>query len=913
MGITHKRFCKSLLLLFAIFSEKFFALNFPPEQLHLYLNLINSKAYTSVHCRTSRRMLVSTDFYFQLKSWRQLFSVYIMAFECLIASFFLENISHCQEQFGYEVFGHFFIADNVIDSCCKLAADTAEKKVIVVFGAKKVKFCEATEFKNECSEYFKRYYNFLAMQAPLVLPSKVIPENVKAIVDTMSKWCQNTGKSSHVKGFTLHSFLIKDLYLKMYNDKLDDLLRKLNIEDFPSTPTITVYNPSESIFFLVRPAESEDVENEIKLCCAELKMLIVLVGDELKNTGIKVIPLIVTDKESKCTDCRSYLIPRGEIEDIDLFTMWYEQKSADFDVRFADYFDENKTNQILAKIVSCMGATKVHDLLPAFTTEEEKQMQEALLLLIPEQIDILHSEEKHIIVNGPYGSGKSIIGRIKAKMIADNLPGSELLYYVSYDSRSALLNEIQRGNPKIKIYPDKEEQKGTKLSDMINDILKKNKIEVQRDKRNNRSQKKINLIIDEYDGENLDQSEARKLNGIINKEYKEVFEDAVILLIAQSMKKKRSAGNNLIDSNRFDLLEKMQKKTLSVVLRNSIQIHNLLEVTKKLLQDVATRYDLQEKENMGLLYGLQIKQENNQRDNESAISKAQTTNSISVRSQDSETGLTNSMAQFGALNLELDEAFDYGEIPVAKDGDESRIENRFQYEEATHIGHGVESKLPVLFELCRYDNDFQKIISLTAIFENLQIAKCNANIKHVLLHFNVDNEIPRLAIKLLDLKHKTKVTDKLTDSYENFKNDSLRKYIFVGNFRTFRGLEHSRITIIIDRDIYSLQHFLVECIARCTTYLNVVLLGANKTLNIVIQKWKQGLSGKSLIERREIILSKDRKQSKNADNQKNEKITIDTLSQEYKTLQQNFSELSLKKNEGELLASKQAAKIAIRR
>ena len=196
------------------------------------------------------------------------------------------------------------------------------------------------------------------------------------------------------------------------------------------------------------------------------------------------------------------------------------------------------------------------------------------------------------------------------------------------------------------------------------------------------------------------------------------------------------------------------------------------------------------------------------------------------------------MAKFEALNLELDEAFDYAEIPAAKDYDESKIESRFEYEKATDIGHGGQSKLPVLFELCRYDNEFQKNISLTAIFENLQIARCNANIKHVLLHFKVDNETPRLAIKLLDLKHNTKVTDKLTNSYEDFKNDSLRKYIFVGNFRSFRGLEHSRITIIIDRDIYSLQHFLVECIARCTTYLNVVLLGANKTLDNLIQKWK---------------------------------------------------------------------------
>ena len=105
-----------------------------------------------------------------------------MAFKSLIASSFLENISHNQEQSGFEIFGHFCVADNVIDSCCKLAVDTAKKKVLLVLGTKKVKYCEAREFKNECSEYFKRYYNFLAMQKPLVLPSKVLPTNVKELL-----------------------------------------------------------------------------------------------------------------------------------------------------------------------------------------------------------------------------------------------------------------------------------------------------------------------------------------------------------------------------------------------------------------------------------------------------------------------------------------------------------------------------------------------------------------------------------------------------------------------------------------------------------------------------------------------------------------------------------------------------------
>ena len=791
--------------------------------------------------------------------------------------------------------------------------EAAVGKVTVVLDAQKIKHYKPSEFKKECAKYFERYYKILAMKAPLVLPS-VISTECKRIVDTMRKWCQSTGKGHYVKGFVLHSFLIKDLYLKIYKDDLDGLSRKLNIDAFPTTPTITVCNPNQRIFFLIRIAENEDFESDMKLCGAELKMLMLIVGKELEDTGMKVIPLVVTDKESKCTDCRKYSILREQIEDVDLFTSWCEQKSVKFDITPAEHFEENKANGIFTAIVSAMGATKIHDIFPAFTAELEKQMKGALLLLTPEQIDILHSEDKHVIIDGPYGSGKSIIGRIKAKMIADNLSEEELLYYISYDSRSALLDEIQRSNPKIKIYPDKEEQKGAKLSDMIKEILKRSDMESQRNKTCNKSQKKINLIIDEYDGEKLDRSEANALNSIINKEYRKIFQDAVILIIAQSMKKERRTKDNSIDSNRFDLLEQIKRKTLTLVMRNSIQIHNLLEVTKEFLENVATRYELQEKPKIHLKqnnYGHQTKQENNSNKNEEGTATQQSSKSAVERFKDSETTLAGSAAQFGASYLELDEAFDYAGTPTANDDYGSKIENRFKYEKATHIGHGAESKLPVMFQLYEYENKFQKIVSLAAIFENMQIASSCANSKHVLLHFNVNNDILKLAFKLLDLKHSTKVSTKITASYEEFKNDNLGKYIFVGNFRTFRGLEHSRITIMIDRDIYCLQHYLVECIARCTTHLNVVALGSNKTINGITQKWKEEISGKPLIEVRKIILNKKRKQSNDAGFQENERITIDTFSQEYIKLQQTFNRHSFQNIEGDNLASEEEAKLAV--
>ena len=790
-------------------------------------------------------------------------------------------------------------------------ADTAVKTAAVFVGAEKVKHCKLSDLQNECFEYFERYYKILAMDEPLVLPS-VIPKKFKEIIKTMTRWCQSTEKSGHVKGFVLHSFLIKDLYLKLWNDELDGLRQKFNIEDFPSIPTITVYNRKERIFFLIRMVENEDVEAEIKFCVAELKMLLLLVGNELQNTGIKVIPLIVTDKESRCTGCRKYLILREKLENINSFMTWYEQKSVDFDITPADNFEEKKANGIFAKIVFCMGATKIGDIFPTFTTNEEKLMKGALFLLTPEQFDILHSEEKHIILNGPYGSGKSIIGRTKAKIIAEHLPENELLYYISCDSRSALLNEIERTNSKIKIYPEKEEQKRIKLSDMIKEILKINKIENQHDKKSNKSQKKLNLIIDEYDGEKLDRIEADALNRIINIEYKNAFQDAVILLIAQSMKKERRANGNLSDSNRFDLLENMQSKTLKIVMRNSMQIHNLLEVTKKVLENVATRYELQGKKKINLQLEKnehQTKQGNGTNKNKESTVMQQSTNPVLGRLENSETTLESSITESGAFNLELDEAFDFAGVPQATDGDKSKIENRFKYEKVNHVGHRVESKFPVLFELCSYDNEFQKILSLAAVFENLNIDSSTANCKHVLLHFNVNNDIPRLAFKLLDLKNNTDVTNKVTNSYTDFKENTSCKYIFVGNFRAFRGLEHSRITIIVDRNIYSLQHYLVECIARCTTYLNVILLGNHKNLNSITQKWREGVSGNQLIEIRQIILNKERKQPSDVDTR--ERIIIDTFSHEYQKLQQAFNRPSFQNNVEEDLVFQQDAKIAV--
>ena len=229
----------------------------------------------------------------------------------------------------------------------------------------------------------------------------------------------------------------------------------------------------------------------------------------------------------------------------------------------------------------------------------------------------------------------------------------------------------------------------------------------------------------------------------------------------------------------------MKKKTLAIVMRSSIQIHNLLEVTKERLENMATRYKLQEKPKVHL-------------------------ETITKTLWPSNRAMKRCAAQFTAFYLELDEAFDYVGIPTANDGKGVKIENRFKYQKPMHIGHGAESKLPVVFQLCQYKSKLQKIISLAAIFEKMELASSSANSKHFLLHINVNNGIVKLAFKMFNLKHNTKISTKVTASYKEFTSDSLRKYVFAGKFRTFTGLQYSsRIAIMLDCALLDVQQILM--------------------------------------------------------------------------------------------------------
>lgn len=144
----------------------------------------------------------------------------------------------------------------------------------------------------------------------------------------MKSWCEVKALSS-VKGCILPCFTITDIYIYIYmklhygkadrNEKLDEVGTEFDTEEFPSEHTITIFNPIEGVILLIREAKDENVENELKFCGVEMKMLVMLLGSELKESGVKIIPRVVTDEEGVCTSCKNYLISKEDVKEIKLF------------------------------------------------------------------------------------------------------------------------------------------------------------------------------------------------------------------------------------------------------------------------------------------------------------------------------------------------------------------------------------------------------------------------------------------------------------------------------------------------------------------------------------------------------------------------------------------------------------------
>ena len=714
------------------------------------------------------------------------------------------------------------------------------------------------------------------------------------IMKTMENWCNKYQEEGNIKGLVIFGYSLDDHsnFLKYHEDIIKNHLYKKTAADFQET--VTVYNPQKRIIFLIRRAkDKKDLENEMKCSIDDTLKFVFLYSDILKNSGIKLINLVATDADIdcyrwKCKFCEHQVISMHSLDSCDLFENWLEKKKCHFKT---DYDPANKNNsfslEFSAKLLGFLASFQFlkenhfYWRLPSLTENPTTQMAETTILLTLEQLRIVNSPNKHLMIQGCYGSGKSLIALKKAEMISKHLKQNEVLYFLSYDSSSMLITEIPT-IPNIKLYRNKD---ALKLSDIINNI--------QEDHPEN----KINLIVDEYDAEHLDENEARKLNQMFTADEK--FRDSVICLVFEALRRERMVNGTKKKANLLHLLKSMELKELTYNKRNTLQIHNLVKVTTDVLKNQTTTVHVPifTAKKLKIQSGLEktLKKERNSETQDQDLADQQP-----KKEKDKGNNVRKNVSE--NKKLIFDEACKYLRGPIDESIVTKEVTTIFQHKVSKYSGHNIVSEKPNLYEIYYPQESEEFIMSLIVVLEQV-IGKDYENIeKHVILHFGVEKDIPiifDMAFKMMG------ILEKLTTRYKEFQKIDSKK-IFIADFRAFRGLEYPRVVVVLDRNVSGLEQYLPECLSRCTTFLHTILLNENSEmlqetqhLKSIITAWRKPQLSKAVINSWRVNIS-----SFNA-NQDSEKfyekrhgkfIQIHRASRRYIEFEKDFRKLPIFKN-----------------
>ena len=570
-----------------------------------------------------------------------------------------------------------------------------------------------------------------------------------------------------------------------------------------------------------------------------------------------------------------------------------EEKECSFET---DYDPGNKSNtfsfDFSAKLLGFLASFQFskenhfHWTLPSLTNNPARQMTETTILLTLEQLRIVNSPNKHLMIQGCYGSGKSIAALKKAEMTSKILKEKEILYFISYDSSSMLTADIE-STSNMKLYRN---EGALKLSKIINNI------------KTDHPECKINLIVDEYDGEQLDEPEATKLNHIFTTD--ENFRNSIICLVFEALERERLVNGIKQIANLLPLLKSMELKELTYNKRNTLQIHNLVKVTTDVLKHktATVHVPIYGAQDSQIQSGLEITLEE---ETKIEVPGQVPTVKQPKQNKDEDSNVGKSLCK--TKKIIFDEACKYFSSTIDTSINTNEVTTTFRHKESKHSGHSVESEKPNIYQIYHPPESVEFMVSLIVVLQQI-ITNDNMKIeKHVLLHYNVEKDIPNIfymAFKMMG------VLEKVTNRYEEFKNVNSKK-IFIASFRAFRGLEYPRVVVVLDRNVSGLEQYLPECLNRCTTYLHVILLKKDTcmleqtlqegtALQNIIAAWKMQYKNKKLINYWRVHIfgsHTDKARTKFYEKRDLGVIKINSTSRKYKELEANFGKLQCLKNE----------------
>ena len=801
-----------------------------------------------------------------------------------------------------------------------------EKEIEIHGGAGKlgITVFKGAKWKIKCKRYFNRHFKTSSVIS--------MPSDEDMVMDTLRSVCFRNNS----RGFIFKNYDIAK-HLEFLGYDKEALKEKLGALTNQSISYIAYIEQKNVIFICERVSNGFSISQCLNNITLMVKYFLTFYNQEIQTSGVTVIGLLITENEKqefvKCNFCDLFSPSFQDFESGTSFENWWVP--VENYERWWNLANPGKQKELfddLAAEILCFMAVQEKG-LPILTDDKSQQFKQTYFLYTPQQMNIHYSDAKHVVIQGSYGSGKSLLGLKKLELISNSLGRDEKIIYVNFDSKSKLhlLMEknvkeyvkipsrkvkrtvrirdiLQLPNPLVYVYHNSG---GENLSTILRETMELNRRASEKGKTN------YHLIVEEYDGETLTHNEAKII--MVLAKSNDLVESNIVLL-AQPLTKNRSWNigkeNYETKTCMFHELENIFKIVkLEEVVRCSNKIFG---VTKSTQNFVRNQNSVFEAEMDQVTFEPRQQPEDNQKrivpprlpeSNQPEVGPSRNEKS-SCPSKDS-TKTDKSLA----LRMDLDQVFQrFPRFPTLKKSDapKSKIVSKFGFLCEPRQGLDIEGLKPDVIE---FSEDIDLTSGIAVIFLALVLKHSIGNNKTITLLHMADKQ-PKILRRAIQLFTKLDQTFSYTEDIEGYlENSKKSKMIFVSNFWSVNGMEFDHV-VIVSQSEYFLQHYLPQAISRCTFDLTLVLLPNEKedTKEGIIQKiWNffsrtiteetketvanmiEELKRQSLV--KQVVVAECKACEENycysisneTDNK--DKFEVHTHSDQYKEYRQNYAEL----------------------
>ena len=669
------------------------------------------------------------------------------------------------------------------------------------------------------------------------------------VLRTLNDWCK-ISSPENATGLIIRNYDLEDhfRFLGITEDEIKYTLGFSNSKNMFSfqenDKRFVAFNPAQKAILIIRlvglqKGELQLVKKEIDHCIDEVNLLCFLLKDALAGTGVIVTGLVAYSGEnahsqSACKYCNNTIFSVEIFNSVETFNWFWETvfskiKYKDFSMCVTRCARKDKVNvfeavasKILGYLSHLQFAMLEEPILPVPKQDATDNIKQAELLLDRYQMEIVYSDDKRIWLEGNYGTGKTVVALKKLELLYKNLKDKEVIYYVNFARKSPLDQIIKRRFEKY------ENVRAIKCEFRLSKTIKHQILRKEREL----GTKTINLLVDEYSSEDLCTKEVESLIRIINEEQK--FINSTILIAAQPIKINRVDNfyENGIKRQFFKTKHNLDKlimatgikvRMLNNVMRTTVAINNLIEFTQKYLNNQSNRC-VRQQQHFDIRSNL--KEVTNLNLNQEKLKEMDFNSSFQNLSLESNFSCYHTNHASRAPTFQLEKLIDYDEIyklvhteNIAVEENYEETVTSYRYTCHSQIGHGINGKRTQLIKLAKSADHSERIALLAAVFCEI-IAERKSN-KIAVIHF--EPEDPPLWLKSLFELERISETLTVTIKVEEFLKDTSKNLVLVKNLKFLRGLEFSKVLLILESNEHHLRHFIPEAIARCKSNLTILI------------------------------------------------------------------------------------------